>query len=340
MTATDHLAQRFRDVVRSWARAQHELVELAGEIDQSGLWADEGAPTPAHWIAAAADVKTGTAREWVRIARLLKRLEVIADAFATGRVSYSKVRTLTRVATPENQLELLAIAEAVTASELAREIAAWMTDTLDSDELAKHQKRSRSVRWRTEPDGMVTFSLRLPPLVAGMLVAFLTAWVAYRRRGLTRSGRDASADGWPSLAQQRADAVEALLSDGGGKVNTEVVLHVRGDGCSLDDGTPIPDSTVASQLPAAFIRALVHEAADRPVNASGRRRRPTTAQKRVVKERDRVCVDCGSSDLLEYDHNPPYQTTGQTHTDELQLRCGPCHRRRHDTNAAEWCGPE
>jgi 5-methylcytosine-specific restriction endonuclease McrA len=53
----------------------------------------------------------------------------------------------------------------------------------------------------------------------------------------------------------------------------------------------------------------------------------------VVKERDRFCQDCGSTDLLEFDHVPDFEASGQTVVDELELRCGPCHRRRHDRAA-------
>ena len=114
---------------------------------------------------------------------------------------------------------------------------------------------------------------------------------------------------------------------------TELVVHVRGDGCSLDDGTPLTDSVVASMIPGAHLRALIHDADGQALNASGRRR-PTVRQKRVVKERHRRCVDCGSHDLLEYDHNPPFELTGRTHVDELELRCAPCHRARHAGDAA------
>lgn len=56
---------------------------------------------------------------------------------------------------------------------------------------------------------------------------------------------------------------------------------------------------------------------------------PTDRQKRVVKERDTTCVDCGRHDLLTYDHNPNYSTTGHTIINELELRCAPCHWQRH-----------
>jgi hypothetical protein len=40
-------------------------------------------------------------------------------------------------------------------------------------------------------------------------------------------------------------------------------------------------------------------------------------------------VDCQSTDLLELDHNPPFERTGRTLTHELEPRCAPCHRARH-----------
>ena len=81
--------------------------------------------------------------------------------------------------------------------------------------------------------------------------------------------------------------------------------------------------------PDSLIRALIHDARGRPANASHRRRHPTDRQKRIVKERDRVCVDCGATTLLQYDHHPDYAITGHTVVDELVLRCAPCHARRH-----------
>jgi hypothetical protein len=116
---------------------------------------------------------------------------------------------------------------------------------------------------------------------------------------------------------------------GGALVDTEVVLHVRGDGCTLDDGTPIAGSVVERIAPASFISVLIHDAERRPVNASGRHRHPTRRQKRVVHERDRGCVDCGSTELLQHDHVPDYTITKHTLVDELEERCWPCHRARH-----------
>ena len=119
------------------------------------------------------------------------------------------------------------------------------------------------------------------------------------------------------------------MSGSGSRYVNEVVVHVRGDGATLDDGTPIAQSVVERIAPDGFIRALIHDAAGRPINASGRHRHPSARQRRVVQERDRACVDCGATQFLEYDHEPAFETTRRTLVEELRLRCWACHRARH-----------
>ncbi|MEO6629721.1 MAG: DUF222 domain-containing protein [Aquihabitans sp.] len=345
--STGPLSAELLEVTGQWSHSQHRIVALAAEFAESAEWVLAGSPSPAHWLAAVAGVEACTAREWVRIGRQLRALPATADAFATGRLSYSKVRTLTRIATADNESELVQIALHTSAGDLGRVLAAWLTRTSSADALDRHHHRQRSVRWRNDPDGMVTFTLRLPPLTAALLIAWLTRWVMTSRTPGPNRRVGASADA-STVAQQHADAIKALVTTaappstlpadprpGAGhspaRTETEVVIHVRADGCSFDDGTPISDTIVNAIAPTAFLRALIHDAQGRPINASGRQRHPSTRQKRVVKERDQVCRDCGRNQLLEYDHVPAYDTTGHTLIDELQLRCAPCHARRHST---------
>lgn len=334
-----------RELVRVGLRcsaAQHRLVVLAAELDISGAWRLDGASTPANWIAQALDVEVCTAREWVRIGRALRSLAAIDAALAQGRISYSKARTLTRVATAENQHELLAIAERTPAGRLAISIAAHLARHEEPADTEERHRNARGLTWRVEPDGMVTGTFRLAPADAAVLIAAVDTTVMRHVPDVPDDpdepvGVDASADAsdrcrrrWPSIAQQRADALVDVARGGGPTVDTEVIVHVRGDGCTLDDGTPIAGTLVERLAPASFLRVLIHDAERRPINASGRQRHPTVRQKRVVRERDRCCVDCGATDLLEDDHVPAFSETGRTHLDELQLRCRDCHRARHE----------
>jgi hypothetical protein len=320
---------------RRWADGLRELVGLVRALDVSGEWAADGVPSCAHWVAGALDVELSTAREWVRIGRSLGEFEVIGAAFTEGRLSYTKVRALTRVATVENQAELCGLAERVPASRLAHAVAAWLgrNETPAQTEARHHQARRFSSR--LDVDGMVVGSYRLPPAEAKKISAPVDELVWQRRPAGRRGDASADASGaagrmrWPTIAQQRADALVEVVTAGGIPVATEIVMHVRGDGCSLDDGTPIAGSVIERIAPASFLRVLIHDADGRPINASGRQRHPTVRQRRVVKERDRVCVDCGSSDFLQFDHDPDYEQSHRTLVEEGKLRCWICHRLRH-----------
>ena len=70
----------------------------------------------AHWLNWKCGIDMGAAREKVRVARALGELPLIGAAFACGKVSYSKVRAMTRVASVDNEEYLLMIARHGTAS--------------------------------------------------------------------------------------------------------------------------------------------------------------------------------------------------------------------------------
>ena len=310
---TDRRSYSFRARVvqagSQWAADQRGLVHLLAEFDLSGEWAFDGARTAAHWLADVLDLELRTLREWLRIGHALRDLRAIDEAFETQRISYSKVRALTRVAKRENEHALLKIAEEVPANQLPYAIAAWLGRNETPAETEERHRTSRFFRWWLEPDGMVAGSFRLSPVDAAMITApvdadvarnRLVAMSAFVREKNAEGGEEASAGPsrprkvtrWPSLGQQRADALVALVgSRRGNSTTTEIVMHVRGDGCTFDDGTPIAGSVVERLAPDSFLRALIHDAEGRPINASGRQRHPTTRQKRVVLERDQRCVD-------------------------------------------------
>lgn len=321
---------------QQWSAGLRCLIVLVRELDESGEWTADGSASCAHWIADALDLELSTAREWVRVGRSLLTFDVIGEAFAADRLSYSKVRALTRVATVENQAELCELAERVPARHMAEEVAKWLAHHETPAETKARHHRARSFSSHLAVDGMVVGSFRLPPADAAKLTRRVDELV-WRRRPGARTASDASADAfspdstmrWPTIAQQRADAFMEIVTGGGGEILTEIVVHVRGDGCTLDDGTPIAGSTVERIAPEAFLRVLIHDAERRPINASGRHRHPTGRQRRVVRERDRVCVDCGATDFLQYDHDPDFEESRRTVVEELWLRCWDCHRGRH-----------
>jgi hypothetical protein len=325
------------DALGRWARDQSSLITLLVEFDDSGQWAYDGAWSCAHWVAERADLELATVREWLRIGHALSKLDEVARRFAAKTLSYSKVRALVRIATRENQHELCAIAKDVPAARFPVALAAWLERTETPEDHERRHRAATSLSWRVEPDGMIASSFRLPPEWFGKLRAAIEAKMLHRYANTLGGENDAAAaispqsvKKWPSIRQQRADALIALVTGGGASIATEVIIHVRGDGCTLDDGTPIAASVVERLVPEAFVRVLIHDAERRPINASGKHRHPTARQKRVVRERDRRCVDCGSTDLLQYDHSPDFTTSQQTVVEELKIRCAPCHHKKHN----------
>lgn len=310
-----------------WRSSQHRLVHLVVELEQTDEWRGQGRPTCAHWVADALDIEVCTAREWLRVGRALRELPHIDAAFEAG-LSYSKVRTLTRIATPHNEQELLGLAYGTSAGHLGTVLAAWCAAHEDPEATRARHCAARSLSWRTEPDGMVHGRFRLPPFEARRLMAAVDA------RTVRATPADASADAWmdrwPSIAQQRADALVALATGGGAKTVTEVIINVGPDGGSFPDGTPVPWPELERIAPESFVRALIHDADGRPINASSRRRHPTDRQQRVVAARSSGrCAGCGATEFLEFHHDPPYELSHHTVVDELRYECRDCHRAEH-----------
>jgi hypothetical protein len=98
----------------------------------------------------------GAAREHVRVARALETLPLIAQALARGELSYSKVRALTRVATPETEERLLAVGRAGTAEHVERIVRGWRkVDRQAEAQEAAQRHKSQALHVYRDEDGMV-----------------------------------------------------------------------------------------------------------------------------------------------------------------------------------------
>jgi hypothetical protein len=112
-----------RDVRDNAARIAALTCQWLAQVTEfviRGLWADQGARTPGQWLSWACSMAPGTAREHIRVGLALRELPLIRERFAAGTLSYSKVRAITRVATPESQELLLHLADSAPAADLER----------------------------------------------------------------------------------------------------------------------------------------------------------------------------------------------------------------------------
>jgi Domain of unknown function (DUF222) len=102
----DRLGDEIADLSAHLDAATARLLDLIREFDARGGW-NNGFTSCAAWLSWRVGLDAGAARERVRVAHALGSLPRLAEALARGELSYSKVRALTRVATPESEERLL-----------------------------------------------------------------------------------------------------------------------------------------------------------------------------------------------------------------------------------------
>ena len=115
----ERLGDEIAELSANLDAATARLLELVREFDAREGW-NHGFCSCAHWLSWRVGMKLGAAREHVRVARALGSLPLLAAALARGELSYSKVRELTRVATPDVEERLLAVGRAGTACHVER----------------------------------------------------------------------------------------------------------------------------------------------------------------------------------------------------------------------------
>ena len=81
----------------------YELLVLIRQFDERAGWLKWGLGNCAEWLHYRCDFSMNAAREKVRVAHAMKTLPKIAVAFSSGKLSYSKVRAMTRVVSTHNE---------------------------------------------------------------------------------------------------------------------------------------------------------------------------------------------------------------------------------------------
>ncbi len=94
---------------------------LVAEFDAREGWAEWGVTSCAHWLSWRCGIGLTAAREHVRVARVIRGLPLVQGEFAAGVLTYSKVRTLTRVASEKGaEAELVELARHATGAQLEK----------------------------------------------------------------------------------------------------------------------------------------------------------------------------------------------------------------------------
>ncbi|ONH23041.1 HNH endonuclease [Pseudofrankia asymbiotica] len=146
------------------------LVVLAA-FDRRRGWSGLGMATCAQWLSWRCGISVRTAQEHVAVARALEGLPAVRAAFAAGRLSYSKVRAVARVAEPVSESSWLTHALHCTAGQLERLVSRFHQLTADPSVRGV----ARKVSWRTSSDGLFRLSAVLTAEEGARLTVALDA---------------------------------------------------------------------------------------------------------------------------------------------------------------------
>ncbi len=193
--------------------AKREFLRALVESDRHRDWADESFGSCAEWLAWRLGITKRTANEQVRAAWALESLPLTSEAMGRGELSFTKVRALTRVATPENEAELLEFGRACSAAKLEQVVRSWK-DLCRGDEQQRERMRYRTRRLSIFPDddGMYVVRGRLTPEVGALLMRAveaasdaLFAEETSGRRESERAGGNPSPRTADALASERSE---------------------------------------------------------------------------------------------------------------------------------------
>ena len=170
LEADDHLdfipedpAELRRAVTRMAAHinlVDWRFVKLIAAMERTRGWREGGYCNLGNWLDHRCGLGPCAARERIRIGRALERLPCIDAAFRDGVISYSKARAITRVATPDTDAMLLAIAEGSSAAHLESLVRTYER-VGGSDRQRASSEQRRGLSWYYE-DGMLVLTAAVP----------------------------------------------------------------------------------------------------------------------------------------------------------------------------------
>jgi HNH endonuclease len=282
---------------------------LLADFDARHGWASWDMNSCASWLSWKCQMSSGTAREHVRVARALRDLPVIRAEFAAARLSYAKVRALTRIATPATEAGLAEIAGPMTGNQLERFARAHRQVSAADDAAARIRRR---LTWRFEEDGSLAGTFRLPPLQGAVLLKALRAATGDLEHPHDSGGAGVSAETPPPPRPVPSHPADLAR-------------------CHAEDGPALSVST-AQMLSCGAILSWMRHDGDGAVLDLGRRRRPNAALRRAARERDKCrCRFPGcESRRIDLHHIQHWINGGRTSLDNLVSLCKYHHLLVHD----------
>ena len=332
--------------------AEHDWLITVAEFDRRRGWERWAANSCASWLSWQVGLDLRAAREKVRVAHALVEFPVIAQAMASGSLSYSKVRAITRIATQATQQALVELALAGTTNQIERLVSTHRRAAPHPDDREAAHWAQRGMWHEVQPDGSVLITLRLPPEQA---TSYLSSAELYA------PPPEELADGTrESRAARRADGAVAMAAaahaaDAEGRTTSAprylVTLHadldafdgdddgsagqcqcdIEGHGDAIELPIGIASSTARRILCDADVQIVVRRNGE-VVSISDRSSLVTGKLRRLVLARDRCCQfpGCGRRAGVDVHHLQHREHKGNNDLRNLTVLCRFHHHRLHE----------
>jgi hypothetical protein len=334
---TDWIEREIGELAAHIAAATCRWLELVAEFDRRGAHEAWGFHSCGGWLAWRCSIDPRSAREHMRVARALEELPLVRERFSYGELSYSKVRAITRVATPEIEVELVEMARFATAAQLERLVRGYRRAvSLESAEAA-HRDRFLSCEW--DEDGSLCIRGRLAPEDGAL---FLKALDAGREEIRDREEADSiSVNGADALMEV---AEQSLAGDPSPRPTAErhqVIVHadfmaLAGEGpqpgCRLNDGPSICAES-ARRLACDTSLVPIFHGPKGDLDIGRKTRAIPTALRRALEARDEGRCrfpGCENRRWIDAHHIVHWARGGGTELENLVLLCGHHHRLVHE----------
>jgi len=333
--------------------ATYRLLELIREYDDAHGWAGPGMNSCAHWLNWKCGINLGAAREKVRVAHALVTLPKISEKFRLGEVSYSKVRAMTRVGTPENEEYLLQIARHGSASHVERLVRHYRkVKRIEALELENERHAVRQLDWYFDDDDSLVLKGRFTPeqglLIKKVLESIMDEDFLEQQGVPAETSVDELKPRSEPISQRRADALvrmaEGYLSKGGTSnsgdrylvhVHTDVeTLKANGTGAEseIDDCCNVSAETSRRISCDAGIVHWLENKEGETLNIGRKTRTIPPAIRRALNRRDHGCrfPGCTCSRFVDAHHITHWADGGETSLNNLVLLCRRHHRLVHE----------
>ncbi len=346
--STPELVEQITTLAGHLNAANARFLVLIAELDRRGGWTECGVKSCAHWLNWKCGIALGAAREKVRTARALEGLPQLAAAMTDGRLSYAKVRALTRVAEASTEKTLLDIALCGTASHVEQVVRSYRR-ALDAEELSREaiQQRDQCLWYFTEPDGSMTIRGKLPAEIGALFVRALQA-AEDRLPFPDHVSAETSEENRLRLRQRRVEALAAIAEsflatgprDLSGSDRQQIVVHVDAETfkngtagrCELEQGPSIAAETARRLACDAGVVRIVENAEGEPLNVGRRTRTIPPGIRRALNTRDKGCrfPGCCFKRYVDGHHVRHWAEGGETKLPNLVTLCHFHHRLVHE----------